>query len=420
MKPIKVGLIREEKVPVDRRVALTPQQAAYVQQTMGGKVYCQPSEHRCYTDQAYQEKGIEVVEDLSHCDILLGVKEVPIPTLMPGKTYLFFSHTIKKQAYNRKLLQAILQKNIRLIDYERLTDAKGKRIVAFGRFAGIVGAYNGLYTYGKKYDLYHIRRVKDCFDYQDLRKEYAKIELPAIKIALTGGGRVAKGAMEVLDGIGIKKVDAVQYLKETFREPVYTQLEVTDYNRKREVVATADASEVNHAHSQPFSKQEFYRHPERFESGFTPYARATDLLIAGAYWDNRAPVLFHREDMLKDTFKIKVIADITCDIAGSIPSTKKPSTIAEPVYDYDATFDQVVDQPFENKQRVSVMAIDNLPSELPRDASKAFGEKLIKNVLLSLLGQDSEHIIRRATIAEHGRLTSDYHYLQDYVDGALS
>ncbi len=420
MSEFKAGLIREEKVPVDRRVALTPQQAAYVQQTMGVKVYCQHSEHRCYSDQAYREQGIEVVEDISHCDILLGVKEVPIPALMPGKTYLFFSHTIKKQAYNRKLLQAILQKNIRLVDYERLTDAKGKRIVAFGRFAGIVGAYNGLHTYGKKYDLYHVRRVKDCFDYKDLRKEYAKIKLPAIKIALTGGGRVAKGAMEVLDGIGIRKVDTRLYLKETYSEPVYTQLEVTDYNRKREAVAALDASEAYHIHSQSFNKQEFYRHPERFESGFEPYAYVTDLLIAGAYWDNRAPVLFCREDMLKDTFKISVIADITCDIEGSIPSTKKPSTIAEPVYDYDATLDQVIDPPFKDKQSVSVMAIDNLPSELPRDASKAFGEKLIKNVLPSLLGEDAEQIIQRATIAEYGQLTSDYRYLQDYVDQAVS
>lgn len=402
MKEIKIALIREEKIPVDRRVPLTPEQAVQVQQQFPHvSVICQTSELRCFDDQTYRDHGIEVVEDIRGCDIMMGVKEVPITKLVPDKTYLFFSHTVKKQPYNRKLLQAILEKNIRLIDYERLTDAKGNRIVAFGRFAGIVGAYNGLYTYGKKFGFYDLQRAKDCYDLQELKIEYQKIKLPPIKIVLTGGGRVAKGAMEVLDEVGIQRVKPKEYLEETFSKPVYTQLEVTDYNRRKDGAS--------------FKKKEFYGHPELFDPGFVPYAQVTDLFIAGAYWDNRAPVLFRREDMLNNKFKIKVIADITCDIEGSIPSTKKPSTIADPVYDYDPQQDRVVDQPFGNKALVSVMAIDNLPSELPRDASKAFGEKLIKGVLPSLLGEDTEGIIKRATITENGRLTEDYQYLQDYV-----
>lgn len=403
MKELSIALIREEKVPVDRRVPLTPAQAAQVQQQFPHvRVVCQTSELRCYNDQAYRDHGIEVVDDVNDCDILMGVKEVPIPKLVPHKTYLFFSHTTKKQPYNRKLLQNILEKHIRLIDYERLTNADGDRIVAFGRFAGIVGAYNGLYTYGRKFGLYDIRRAKDCFDLQDLKTEYYKIKLPPIKIALTGGGRVSKGAMEVLDGVGIRKVKPIEYLEKAFNEPVYTQLEVTDYNRKKSGL--------------PFDKQEFYNHPEHFESGFMPYAQVTDLFIAGAYWDNRAPVLFTQEDMVKNGFKIKVIADITCDIEGSIPSTKKPSTIADPVYDYDPKQDKIVDLPFVDTAFLSVMAIDNLPSELPRDASKAFGEKLIEGVLPSLLGNDTEGIIQRATITQDGKLAKDYQYLQDYVD----
>lgn len=403
MKGMKIALIREEKVPVDRRVPLTPEQAVQVQRQFPGvSVLCQKSELRCFDDQAYLNHGIEVVDDVSDCDIMMGVKEVPISKLIPVKTYLFFSHTIKKQSYNRKLLQTILEKNIRLIDYERLTDTKGNRIVAFGRFAGIVGAYNGLYTYGKKFNLYDLRRAKDCYDLQDLQTEYQKIKLPPIKIVLTGGGRVSKGAMEVLDGVGIRKVKPKEYLEKDFNEPVYVQLEVTDYNRKKEGL--------------PFDKQEFYKHPELFEPGFTPYAQVTDLFIAGAYWDNCAPVLFTRKDMLQGVFKIKVIADITCDIEGSIPSTKRPSTIADPIYDYDPEQDKIVDQPFSNKTLVSVMAIDNLPSELPRDASKAFGEKLIKYVFPSLLGEDTGDVIKRATITENGRLTESYKYLQDYVE----
>ncbi len=405
MQQTRIVLIREEKVPVDRRVPLTPAQALKVQQLFPNvRVLCQKSEFRCFPDQAYADLGISVVEDIHDGDILMGVKEVPIQALIPGKTYLFFSHTIKKQPYNRKLLQNILEKNIRLIDYERLTDTKGKRIVAFGRFAGIVGAYNGLYTYGKKYDLYHLQRAKDCYDLEALKKEYKKVCLPPIKIALTGGGRVAKGAMEVLNGVGIRKVTPSLYLSQNFDEPVYTQLEVTDYNRKKD--------------GMPFNKAEFYHHPERFVPGFMPYAQVTDLFIAGAYWDNKAPVLFTKEDMLKNTFNIKVIADVTCDIDGSIPSTKKPSTISDPIYDYNPQQDKISNQPFTDKSLVSVMAIDNLPSELPRDASKAFGEKLIRYVLPSLLGEDAENIIKRATIAAHGQLTTAYQYLQDYVGEA--
>ena len=403
MNSINLALIREDKVPVDRRVPITPAQAAEIQQRFPHvKVYCQSSTLRCFPDQDYRNAGIEVVDDVSHCDILMGVKEVPISRLIANKTYLFFSHTIKKQAYNRDLLRSMLQKNIRLIDYERLTDTQGNRVVAFGRFAGIVGAYNGLYTYGKKLGLYDIRRAKDCFDMEDLKREFSKIKLPPIKIALTGGGRVANGAVEILEGVGIRRVSPEDYLMQTYDEPVYAQLEVTDYNRK------ADGG--------VFEKEEFFLYPERFVPGFEPFAKVTDLFIAGAFWDHRAPALFSREDMLQEDFSIRVIADITCDIEGSIPSTKQPSTIADPVYDYDAQHDQVADTLYQNPTYVSVMAVDNLPSELPRDASESFGENLLEYVLPSLLGDSDQSIIERATITRAGQLTQEYQYLQDFVD----
>ena len=402
MHPINLALIREDKVPVDRRVPITPAQAAEIQQRFPHvRVFCQRSALRCFPDQDYRDAGIELVDDVSHCDILMGVKEVPIPKLIADKTYLFFSHTIKAQPYNRDLLRTILQKNIRLIDYERLTDEQGNRVVAFGRFAGIVGAYNGLYTYGKKMGLYDIRRAKDCFDMEDMRSEFSKIKLPPIKIALTGGGRVAGGAVEILEAAGIQRVSTDDYLAKTFNQPVFTQLDVTEYNRK------ADGSS--------FEKEEFYQYPERFVPGFLPFAQVTDLFIAGAFWDHRAPVLFHQEDMLQDEFSIKVIADITCDIEGSIPSTKQPSTIAEPVYDYDAQHDRVADTLYQNLDYVSVMAVDNLPSELPRDASASFGASLLEHVLPSLVGEADQRIIQRATITQGGQLTDDYQYLEDYV-----
>ncbi|MEM9833057.1 MAG: NAD(P)-dependent oxidoreductase [Bacteroidota bacterium] len=397
-----IALIRENKVPVDHRVPITPDQAVQIKERFQVDVVCQSSTLRCFPDEEYQKVNISIVDSVQSADILMGVKEVPIDDLIADKTYFFFSHTIKKQAYNRDLLRAILEKNIRLIDYERLTNQQNQRVVAFGRFAGIVGAYNGLYTFGKKFGLYNIRRAKDCFDLVDLRTEYPKIKLPAIKIAITGTGRVSQGAAEVLNEVGIRRVEASDYLEHDYQEPVYTQLEVTQYNQRKD--------------GNPFHEQEFYDHPEQFVPGFLPFAHQTDLLVASAYWDANSPVLFYREEMMKEDFKIKVIADITCDIEGSIPSTKQPSTIDNPVYDYDVWNNKVV-KPYQPENTVSVMAIDNLPSELPRDASRAFSEALLEQVLPNLLGDDKGGMIDRATITESGKLTELYRYLQDFVDG---
>jgi len=400
---VKIGIIKEEKIPVDRRVPFTPFQAKELQNRFKDiHLKCQSSEIRCFTDEEYRQTQVDVVDSVEDCDILFGVKEVPIESLIPNKTYFFFSHTIKEQPYNRELLRAILEKQIRLIDYEVLTNKSGQRIVAFGRYAGIVGAYNGILTYGKRYNLFKLRPAHECFDLEDLKSEFDKVKLPFIKIAITGGGRVAKGAMEVLNGMGIRRVSPAEYLNNVFKEPVYVQLNTRDYNKTR------DESQ--------FSRKEFYQAPENYENDFLKYANCSDILIASAYWDPRAPVLFTKNDILDPAFKIKVIADITCDIEGSIPSTKKPSTIEDPIYDYDPTEDEVV-APLSDEGNITVMAVDNLPCELPRNASEDFGYELLNNVLPHLLGDDSEDIIKGATITENGKLTEAYHYLQDYVKG---
>lgn len=398
----KIGLIKEGKIPIDKRVPLTPIQAKEVIDQFGVELVVQSSDIRCFSDDDYRNLGIEVVDSVSDCDIILGVKEVPIDKLIENKTHFFFSHTIKKQEYNRPLLQAILKKNIRLIDWETLTNENGNRIIAFGRWAGIVGAYNGIWTYGKRYNLFQLRRAHECFDYEDLKSEYKKIKLPAIKMAVTGGGRVAKGAMEVLLAAGIRQVTPHDYLKKTFKEAVFTQLNTRDYHRR------IDGGE--------FHRNEFYKNPELYQGDFLKYTKVTDLLIAAAFWDPSAPVLFKREDIIKDDFDIKVIADITCDIEGSIPSTKQPSTIDDPIYDYNPSDDQV-EQAFLDEGNITVMAVDNLPCELPRDASESFGNELISNVLPHLLGDDEKGIIAKATITSSGRLEEKYKYLQNYVDG---
>lgn len=403
MTTVKIGLIREGKVPIDRRVALPPAHARQVMERFPGvEIVAQQSDIRCFSNQDYINEGIPVADSLEDCQVIIGVKEVPLDALLPEKTYFFFSHTIKKQPYNRGLLQDILRKKIRLIDYEALTTPDRKRIIAFGRWAGIVGAYNGIWAYGKRYNLFHLRRAHTCFDLEDLKTEFTKVRLPPVKIVLTGGGRVAKGAMEVLIGMGIRKVTPRQFLDEFFDFPVFCQLNARNYNQR------ADGAE--------FSRRQFYQTPQLYEGNFLNYCRTADILLASAFWDPQAPVLFERKDILEDDFKISVIADITCDIEGSIPSTKRPSTIDEPLYDYNPCDDEV-EPPLSDEGNITVMAVDNLPCELARDASISFGDQFVASVMPPLLGKDEESIIARATIADGGELTTHFRYLQDYVDG---
>lgn len=399
---VRLGLIREGKIPPDKRVPFTPPQTEEIRQRFPNvKVVCEKSEIRCFGDEEYRALGIEVQSELSDCDILMGIKEVPLDGLIPGKTYMFFSHTIKKQPYNKKLLQEILKKNIRLIDYEALKDRRGNRLVAFGRFAGIVGAYNGLWTYGKRSGAFNLRRAYECFDVNDLKLELRKVKLSPVRIILTGSGRVGKGAMETLDTAGIRKVNAADFLHKTFDEPVYVQLASSDYHSRID--------------GGSFIREEFHSHPERYKSDFLNFTKVADILMAGAFWNPKAPVLFTIEEMRSEDFRIKIIADITCDINGSIPSTKKASTIVDPLYDYDPETDDLKPALTDEKY-ITVMAIDNLPCELPRSASEEFGRDLLDKVLPLLIeGKDKEEVIKRATIADKGALTYHFRYLQDYV-----
>ena len=401
MNTIKLGILREGKVPPDKRVPFTPLQAEEIEQRYPHvKVIVQPSAVRCFEDSEYAKLDLEVRENLQDCDILMGIKEVQIPDLIPGKTYLFFSHTIKKQPYNKKLLQEIIKKKIQLIDYETLKDKFGNRIVAFGRYAGIVGAYNGLMTYGKRYKKFSIRRAYECFDINDLKIELRKVQLPPLKIVLTGAGRVAKGAMETLDTAGIRKVSATDFLHKNFDVPVYTQLSSAEYHTRKE--------------GGHFNREEFHQHPERYDSTFGRFTKVTDVLLAGAYWNPKAPILFTKADMRQAEFKIKVIADITCDINGSVPSTIKASTIDNPLYDYDP-FSESAKPALSDEKYITVMSVDNLPCELPRSASEEFGRDLIDKILPALIIKDVDGVIKRAMIAKNGHLTENFTYLTDYI-----
>ncbi|MFD3003734.1 NAD(P)-dependent oxidoreductase [Pontibacter toksunensis] len=406
MSKIKIGIVKEGKVPVDKRVPLTPKKCVEALETFPEMdLVVQSSDVRSFADAEYAELGIPVQQDLSDCDILLGVKEVPIELLIPNKTYFFFSHTIKKQPHNARLLRAVLDKNITLIDYETLKTPQGQRVVAFGRYAGIVGSYNGIRTYGKKWKLFDLKPAYLCHEMEDMQEEFFKVKLPPIKIAVTGGGRVASGAMEVLDKMGIQKVSVFDYLYKQFTEPVYAQLHSGDYNTRPDV--------------EVWDSPDFYTNPHLYKSTFRKFSRVTDLLLACAYWHPNAPKLFTEEDTRQPDFRINTIADITCDINGSIPVTKRSTTILDPVFDCNPDTGEL-EPAFNRLENIAVMAVDNLPCELPRNASRDFGRHLIDNVFPHLFNGDADGMLERATIARAGKLTPRYSYLQDYADSAVS
>jgi saccharopine dehydrogenase (NAD+, L-lysine forming) len=398
---IKIGLIKEGKTPADNRVALTPAQCKWIHKNADSvRLFVQSSPNRCFTDREYSSAGVEVVEDVSHCDILLGIKEVPVSSLIPNKTYLFFSHTKKKQPHNQPLLKAILEKNIRLIDYECLEHEDGQRIIGFGFFAGVVGAHNGMMAYGNRTGLYQLDRVYKQRSFRELIHAYFGLRLPNVKIAVTGSGRVAHGILEIMNLMGIHEVEPDDYLVRRFSYPVYTQLKGADL--------------YEHKETGKYSRQHFHEHPQEYQCKFLPFASQTDILMNGVYWDKTVPRLFEKGDVAKDDFIIQTIADITDDADGSVPINVGDQTIENPVYGIDKkTLTKT--EPCGNNV-IDIMAVGNLPNELPRDASRYFGEQLIKYLLEDLVGNGSA-IINRATIAVDGQLTADYLYLQDYVDG---
>lgn len=400
--PMHFGIIRERKTPPDRRVVLSPQACQKVLETYAeAQITVEPSSIRVFTDEEYVAAGLEVASKMEECDVLLGVKEVPIEHLIPNKKYFFFSHTIKKQSYNRKLLQAILEKNIELYDHEVITNQNGIRLVAFGRYAGIVGAYNGFRAYGLKSELFQLPEATALADKAALINQLSSLKLPNIKVLLTGKGRVGNGSKEMLDGMGLKEVGVEAFLNDTFDEAVYCQIDVDEYNLRK------DGSEG--------SMQDFFEHPDAYKSNFFRFARVTDLYIAGHFYASGAPYLFTREDAKRADFKIKVVADISCDVDGPVASTLRASTIAEPVYGYHAQSESEVD--YKDPNAIAVMAVDNLPAEIPRDASKGFGFTFVESVIPAFFNNDADGVLERARMTQNGKLTDRYSYLQDYVDG---
>lgn len=399
---IRIGIIRETKIPSDNRTPFSPKQCNEIkQQYPDVEFYVQPSPGRCFTDTEYQQQGITVQEDLGNCDLLFGIKEPSIDTIIPGKTYLVFSHTKKKQAHNRKLMHALIEKKIRLIDYECLTHDDGHRIVGFGYWAGVVGAHNGLLAYGRKTGIFSLKPVYECKNFLELKESYEGFVVPNIKIALTGSGRVSTGVLDILNYLDITEVSPADYLNKTFNYPVFTQLKGKDLYARKD-----DGS---------YDRDDFHSHPEHYHCLFKPYTLQTDILMNGVYWDKKIPRLFELEDIQQPGFKLTVISDITCDENGSVPCNFGSSSIADPVYGVDKQSLTRCSPYLPAEQTIDIMAVDNLPNELPRDASKYFGGFLMSYVLPDLVHQQQSGVITRATICEAGKLTTAYEYLADYA-----
>lgn len=398
---MKFGIIKERKSPPDRRVVFTPEKLSeLVKKFPDATVKVESSDIRIFSDDEYRNAGIEVTTDMNDCDVLLGVKEVPVDALIPNKKYFFFSHTIKKQPYNQKLLQTILNNNIELYDHEVIVDETNRRLIGFGRYAGIVGAYNGIRTFGVKYELFSLPKAETLPDTETLINHLRKVTMPPVKIVLTGKGKVGYGAKEILDGMKIKEVSVEDYLAKNYDQPVYTHLGVLDYNKRK------DGAES--------TKTDFYNTPSEYESDFEKFTKISDVFIAGHFYKNGSPDIVTRDMLTAKDNRVKVVADISCDIAGPIASTLRPSTIAEPFYGYHAVDHKEVN--LHHPASIGVMAVDNLPCELPRDASIGFGEMFLEHVIPSFFNNDTYGILARAKITENGKLTDRFKYLKGYVE----
>ncbi len=397
-----IGILRETKEPPDRRVPITPGQiASLMVQYPDARFLVQPSELRCYSDEEYKSAGVELTEDLSGCDILMGVKEVDKETFIADKRYLFFAHVGKEQPHNRDMFRELVRERITLTDYEYLIDKSGARVVAFGRWAGVVGAYNGLRAAGIKSGRFELKRAADCRDFQELVSHLRSVTLPDnYRIVVTGGGRVASGAVEILEGCGIQHASPSEYLQNRDATPLYCRIGPEHYTRRRE----GGGFDWNH----------FIENPGQYESTFAPYAAASDLFIACHYWDPASPSFFSGDDVKDPGFRISVVADISCDIGGPIPTTLRASTIDDPFFDYNRE-DGTEESPFSDPSNITVMSIDNLPGELPRDASEDFGQQLIKSVIDDLIRGVESDMLAEATITREGRLTPKFDYLEGYL-----
>tara|TARA_R110002126_G_C10479895_1_gene501805 strand:- start:1578 stop:2780 length:1203 start_codon:yes stop_codon:yes gene_type:complete len=399
---MKFGILKERKSPPDRRVVFSPAALVQLQQAYpAASIKVESSDIRIFPDAQYTNSGIEVAQNVADCAVLFGVKEVPIDSLIANKSYFFFSHTIKKQPYNQKLLKAILEKNIDLYDHETIVDANNRRLIGFGRYAGMVGAYNSIRAFGLKFELFKLPKAETLAGKDEMVRHLKRIILPPVKFVITGTGKVGGGIKEILDAIKIKEVTVDNYLTKNYAQAVYTQIDVMDYNKRKD--------------GQVINCKDFYTNPTEYVGNFERFTKVSEIVITGHFHSNEAPAILTKEMLQSKDCKIKVVGDVSCDINGPIACTLRPSTIENPIYGYLASEDKEVD--LFHPAAIVVMAVDNLPCEIPKDASEGFGTMFLEHVIPAFFNEDKDGLLARAKVTEKGKLTPRFSYLQDYVDG---
>ena len=404
---MKIGIIRETKVPEDYRVALTPDEIVSLQQQFpNAEFVVQSSPTRAYPDEEYRSKKVEVRDNIDDCDLLFGIKEAKIETLLPNKHYFFFGHIAKMQPYNKPLLQKMIAQKITFSDYEYLVDDKNQRLCAFGWWAGVVGVYNTLRAYGIKTNKFNLPAPDRQFTLERLISTLQTLPQFGAKIMVTGNGRVSHGAQHVLEAIGYQCVSSSEFLTiEKTETPIYTVADVELLVKRNDV------------ENLPFDLNHFIQNPEAYESAFFPFAKAADILLCCHFWAPQTPVYLSETELKSPELRISVVGDVTCDILGSVKSTLRASTHAEPFYDYNPTTAQE-EPPFSSAENITVMAVDTLPNALAIDTSSYFGEALSKYVMEPILkgNLDSDSVIERATILKNGELTERFSYLKDFAE----
>ncbi|MEN9445375.1 MAG: hypothetical protein RIS47_2266 [Bacteroidota bacterium] len=402
MKELYIGILRETKNPPERRTPLPPASAALLMRKYPFvHLVIQPSEIRAFSNQEYEAVGVLLQEDLQECDFLLGVREPAPNTLLANKSYFFFSHTAKKQEANKQLLRKCIEKKITLHDYEFLYDRDGRRIVSMGYWAGIVGCYNAFRAVGEKYGTFELKPASQCNSVSDLYAALASVYLPkSYKIVMTGGGKVSQAVIDVFQNIGIEKITPQHFLKYRGLEAVFTQLDPWHYSQQK----SGEAFDLDH----------YFRCPSAFESKFAEYGNNADMLITAHYWPAGGPRLLEPADFASGEFSLQIIADISCDLNGPLPSTLRVSTIESPFYGFHKT-DAVEVAPF-SENAVTVMAIDNLPAEMPRAASEDLGKSLVDVFFPIFLGSSSVRLIENSIICSNGVLSERFGYLQSWLD----
>jgi len=431
-----IGIRHEDKYKMERRVAIPPEHARRLIEEKNLRILVEKSSKRIFTDEEYRLAGAELVDDLSEAPVIFGVKEIPSSYFEHKKTYVFFSHVIKGQDYNMPMLKTLMDKECNLIDYETVVEESGKRIIFFGHYAGLAGMINSLWAFGRRLNLMGIHtpfaKLKQARGYESLFEakdvisevgfEIAKNGLPdkikPMVVGFTGYGNVSRGAQEILSLLPVKEISPEELLHLDNRGELSSNVIYKVVFRERDLVTTVDSN-------QKFELKDYYNHPQKYKSVFDKYIPHLTILMNCMYWDDRYPKIVTKAYLeklySKGEPKLKVIGDVTCDPEGSIECTHKGTEIEDPVFVYNP-FTREPKMGFEG-QGILDMAVDILPSELPRESSLAFGdalEQFVYGIATADYEADFDHIdlpmpIRRAMILHKGKLTPEYEYLKQYL-----